>query len=125
MLTVRQRIDFDIRGAFLGDALETGERIDTINVHCTAATDTFTTASTECQGRINLVLDLDERVQNHRTTLLHVKRVSLKSRLVARLIRIPTIDGKFLNRGAVGASVRGGGRRMLFSRCGKSRSSCG
>ena len=41
---------------------QTSQSIDSINVHCTAPTDSFPTAPPKRQGRINLVLDPDQRI---------------------------------------------------------------
>lgn len=71
---------------------ETGEGVLAVDVHGTAATDTLTAASTESQGRIKLVLDANDGIQDHGTSLVQIDGVALHTRLFARGVGIPSVD---------------------------------
>lgn len=57
--TVREGVDLAGLGGVLVNAAETGEGVDTVNVHGTRATDTLTARATEGKGGVHLVLDLE------------------------------------------------------------------
>src|SRR5690606_34114146 len=65
-----------------------------VHVHRARAADALATGAAEGQRRIDLVLDLDERVQDHRTALVHVDPVSIELWL-AVLAGYPAIDAHF------------------------------
>lgn len=46
------------------DPAEAGEGVDTVNVHRTRSTDSFSARSSERQRRVDLVLDLDQSIEN-------------------------------------------------------------
>src|SRR3546814_7790156 len=59
----------------------------------------------EGQGGVDLVLDLDQRVQDHRRAVVHVDLVGVETR-VAALVGIPPVDLERLDQ-------RGPGRRLV------------
>lgn len=70
---------------------ETSEAVAAINVHRAGAADPLAAGAAEGEGRVDLVLDLDERVQDHRPALLQVDLVVLQLRL-RRVLRVPPVD---------------------------------
>ena len=54
---------------------ETCQGVNAIDVHCTAATNTFATAAAEREGRVQLVLDPNQGIEHHRARSFHVERV--------------------------------------------------
>lgn len=75
---------------------QTGQGVDAVDVHGTAAADTLTAAAPEGQGRVLLVLDADQRVQHHGAGLVEIERKGLHVRLLGRLVGAPAIDLKGL-----------------------------
>jgi len=68
---VRQRIDFD--GVLdLVHALGAGERVGAVDVHGAGAADALAAGAAERQGRVDLVLDPDQGVENHRRAVIAV-----------------------------------------------------
>jgi hypothetical protein len=98
-LTMWEGVDFDGGTSFFIDTLQASQCIDAVNVHGTAATDALSTAPSEGQGGVEFVLDFDQRVQYHGPTFLQVYRVGLQAGLLARLVRVPAVDGKLLGFG--------------------------
>ena len=87
---VRQRIDRHI--AFdLIITLQAREGIGTVDIHRTATANALAAGTTESQRRIDLVLDLDQRVQNHRPAAVHVDFIGVDTRIAAA-IRIVAVD---------------------------------
>jgi len=67
---VGKRVDL---GFLLGvgwNAAQTSQSVYTINIHRTASTNSLPTAPSERKSRINLVLDADQSIQHHRTSLV-------------------------------------------------------
>src|SRR6185437_15477309 len=71
---VRQRIDFH-RARYVGDGLGAGERVAAADVHRARTAHALPAGAAEGQGRVDLVLDLDEAVQNHRPAGCEINRV--------------------------------------------------
>lgn len=71
--------------------------VATINVHGATAADAFSAGAAEGQGRIDLVLDLDQGIEHHGSTLLHVDVVGHILGLVVRIIRVRPVDVKLLH----------------------------
>jgi len=57
------------------DATEARESILAVNIHCAGTTNTLSTRATKSECRIYLILDFDERIENHRTALIEVDDV--------------------------------------------------
>lgn len=60
----------------------------TVNVHGAGAADSLSARATEGQGRVEFVLDLEDRVEDHRPALVHVDLVRLHVRLLGGLVRV-------------------------------------
>ena len=60
-------------------AINTGQRVDTINIHRARPTDTFPARAAKGQGGINFVFDLDQRVQDHRAACVHIHEISINA----------------------------------------------
>jgi len=73
------------------DTAETGQGIATIDVHGATATNTLSAASSEGECGVLFILDLDECIKDHGTTLAHIDSVSLHLRL-ALCVWIPSVD---------------------------------
>ena len=99
---MRQRIDRHGIGVLSSDAREARERVSSVDVHGARSADAFAAGASEGERRVGLVLDLNERVENHRTARRHVDVVRLQVRRCCR-VWVPSIDLKRLR--------LGGGRR--------------
>ena len=84
-----------------------GQGVDSANVHGTGATDTLTTGSPEGKGRIHLVFDFDQGVQNHGTTSVQVDIIFLHLGLVSGLVGIPAVYSKLFALGCSQTSYIG------------------
>jgi len=93
---VRKRVNLAILRAIAVDSAQAGECVLSVNVHGARSANALSAAPSEGQGRINLVLNLDQSVQNHWTGLVQVNCVGLQSRLFCRFIRIPAVDLELL-----------------------------
>lgn len=92
-----KRLDLDgLGGGF--DVLQTGKSVFSVNVHGTGTANTFSARASEREGRIHLILDLDQSVQDHRTALVEVNSVFLEKRLFLRL-RVVSKNSKRLQSG--------------------------
>ena len=60
-----------------------GERVGAADVHGARAADALTARPSEGQGRIDVVLDLDEGVQHHGADRVQVQDVLLKHQIVS------------------------------------------
>lgn len=79
---------------------ETSKAVAAVNVHRTGAADPLTAGAAEGEGGVDLVLDLDERVQDHGPALLQVDLVVLQLRL-RWVLRVPPVDLERLQGGRV------------------------
>ena len=79
---VRQRVDLDIALDAV-DRERACKRIAAINIHRAGAADSLATRTAKCQRRVNLVLDLDQRVENHRPAVIHIHLVSINTWIVS------------------------------------------
>lgn len=71
---------------------ETSKGVLSVDVHGAAATDTLTATPAESDRRVKLVLDADERVENHRSGLVEVESIALHTGLLGGRVRVPTVD---------------------------------
>lgn len=99
---------------------ETSQCVHTINVHGTATADTLSAASSECECWVHLVLDPDQSVQHHRSSLVQVECVALHLWLACWLIWVPPVDVESLDERLLGWCSLGL-RRCLGSRLGCTR----
>ena len=102
---VRQREDLD-RARDRGDRLRAGERIDAVDVHRAGPADALAAGAAERQGRIDLVLDLDQRVENHRPAAVEVDVEAVHARRLAGF-RILAVDAEL-------PQARGARRRRVM-----------
>lgn len=81
-----------------------------IDVHGAATADAFSTATSEGDGGIELILDSDQGIQDHRAGLVQVEGVGLKARLLAGCIGVPSVnlEGPQLGLGLCGSLTDGG-----------------
>lgn len=100
--TVWQGVDFDVLRRIVRDALEAGKRVLTIDVHSARAANTFTAGSSQSQGGVDFVLDLDESVEDHRTAGAEINLILLHVWLLAWLIGVPAVDRERLHLGWLG-----------------------
>ena len=77
---VRQRIDADIAAAELVTGLGAGERVQAVDVHRARAADAFAARAAQRQRRIDLVFDLQQRIEHHRPAAGHVELVGIDAR---------------------------------------------
>ena len=75
----------------LGDAAEAGQMVTSIDIHGAGAADALTARPTEAKRWINLILDLDEGVEEHGPTLVHVDVVGYISRAIVGVIRVAAV----------------------------------
>lgn len=85
-----KRIDLHSLGLFI-DIAQACQGIGTIDIHGATAANSLTARSTESQGRILLVLNLDQSVQNHRSAVVQIDSVSGSVWLLV-LFRVPSIN---------------------------------
>ena len=63
-----------------------------IDVHGAGAADTLTARATEAESWVDLILDLDKGIKEHRSTLLRVDVVSDISWAIIGVVRVAAID---------------------------------
>ena len=105
---MRQRINCDVAFHFV-DVLGASKRIGAIDVHRATAAHAFAAGPAEGQGRIYLVLDLDQRVQDHRPALAQVDLEGVEARVFAA-VGIPTVNLELSDPGG----ARRGGEGLAF-----------
>ncbi len=71
-----------------GDAAKAGKSVAAVDVHGTRTANTLTARATEGDGTVLLVLDLDESIENHGATVLHVNLEGLELGGL-RVLRVP------------------------------------
>ena len=89
---VRQRVDLHV-ALDLVHAVDAGQRVDAVDVHRAGAADALAAGAAEGQGRVDLVLDLDQRVEDHRAAGVHVDEVGVDLRVAAG-VGIPAVDAE-------------------------------
>jgi hypothetical protein len=78
---------------------KTSQCVDTINVHRTTSANTLTATPSECQSRVHLVLDPDQCIQHHGSSLVQIERVRLHLGLRCWLIWVPSVNVEGLGLG--------------------------
>jgi hypothetical protein len=73
------------------DRLQAGQRVAAIDVHRAGPADALPARTTEGQGGIDVVLDVDQRVQDHRADRVQIDLVGVQARILA-VIGAPAID---------------------------------
>lgn len=102
---VRQGVDLDIGRGLGGDSAQASQGVLAVDVHGTAAADALSATPSEGQGRVLLVLDLDQGIQDHGARLVEVNGVGLKLGLLGRGIGIPSVDLERLDLGLLLSSL--------------------
>jgi hypothetical protein len=93
---------------------QTGQRVDAVNVHGAAAADALATTPPEGQGRVDLVLDADERIEHHGAGLVQVELVRLHLGLRGGLVGVPAVDVERLQLRILGRRGLLDRRRLAF-----------
>jgi len=94
---VRQRVKLGSLGFASIDTRETGQGVNSVDVHGARSANSFSAGSSESKGRVEVVLDLDESIQDHGSTLREIELVRLKSRLLVGEIGVPSVDLELLH----------------------------
>src|SRR5260370_21103486 len=97
---VRQWVDAH-RALDVLDRLEASQRIGAVDVHCAGTANPFAARAAERQGRIDLVLDLDQRVENHRTAVVEVDLERVDHRVLP-VVGVPAVDLELAQPGGAG-----------------------
>lgn len=63
-----------------------------IDVHGTAAANALPATPPEGQGGVQLVLDPDQRIEDHGSSLIEIQGVLLHTRLLGRCVGVPAVD---------------------------------
>lgn len=84
--------------------------VDSVNVHGAAPTNALSATPSKGQSWVHLVLDANQGVQHHRTSLVQVEGVGLHARLAGGLIGVPSVDLECLDLAV---------RVLLGLRCGR------
>ena len=105
---VRQRVDRHLALAAVIDGLGAGQRVGAVDVHRARTADALAAGPAEGQGRVDLILDLDQRVQDHRPALVEVDLVGVGPRVLA-VVGTPAVDLELPDTG------RTGGRREVLA----------
>ena len=93
---VRQRRNRDGRAGNLVPALGAGNGITTANIHRAGAANAFPARPAEGERRVDISLDIDQDVQNHRAAFVHIDKVRIPARILAAF-RIITVNLEFLD----------------------------
>src|SRR5882672_768032 len=93
---MRQRRDSARTRLQAADGRQTGQRVVSVDVHRARATYSLTAGAPERKRRIDLVIDLDERIENHWSAMIEIDFEYIDRR-VSTLVRIPTIDAEVLD----------------------------
>ena len=73
--------------------------VTAINVHRAGTTDTFTAGAAEGEGGVDLILDLNEGVKEHRTALLHIDIVGHVLGLIIGVVGVRSVNIESLELG--------------------------
>src|SRR3546814_745289 len=99
------------------------ERVGAVDIHRAGAADAFAAGAPEGQRRIDLVLDLDEGVEDHRAAAVEIHLEAVDAR-VGAVVRIPAVDPEglgvlrigWLRPGLAGTDLGIGGKGELGHR---------
>jgi len=89
---MRQRVNLDVALHFIVRP-RARQRIAAIDVHGARSANAFSTRTAERQGRVDLVHNLDQRVEHHRPATVHIEFVGIDARVVV-LVWIVAVDRK-------------------------------
>lgn len=77
---MRQWVNPALLAGIRGNTTETGEGIDTVDIHCAAPADALSARPPERKSRIDLILDPDQSVEHHGSGPVEVEGVGLHPR---------------------------------------------
>src|SRR5690554_5404960 len=100
-LHVRQRVDRHPALAAVVDGLGAGQGVGAVDVHRAGAADALAAGAAEGQRGVDLVLDLDQRIENHRPALVEVDLVGVGTRVFV-VVRAPSVDLELAHAGRSG-----------------------
>jgi hypothetical protein len=89
---VRERIDLGVLGRIPINPAQASQRILSVDIHGTTPTDSLPARPSESQRGVHLVLNLDKRIQNHRSSLVQVDLVRLELWLLLWMFWVPSVD---------------------------------
>src|SRR6185437_14935438 len=69
-----------------------------VQVHRARSADAFAAGSAEGQRRVDLVLDLDQRVEDHRPAVIEIDLEGVVTRVLAAL-RVPAVNAEMAHAG--------------------------
>lgn len=98
---VRQGVYLHLGVVLSWDTAQAREGVGAVDVHRAASANTLAARPAEGQGRVDLVLDADQGVENHRTGLVQVEGVRLHLGLLCRVLGVPPVDLEVLHLGLV------------------------
>ena len=75
-------------------ALGAGERVGAVDIHGAGAANAFAAGAAESQRAVDVVLDMDKRVQNHRPAFVEIDRIFIRC---ADFRRRPATSDRRLN----------------------------
>jgi succinate dehydrogenase / fumarate reductase iron-sulfur subunit len=102
---MRQRVDLDF-ARHLVDGLGAGQGVGAVDIHGAGAAHALAAGTAEGQGRIQLILDLEQGVQDHRAAGSQVNLVGIHAR-VFPTVRIPAVHLEALDVLGTGAGIVG------------------
>lgn len=76
---------------------QAGQSIASLDVHGTAPADALPAAPPECQCWVDLVLDADQRIEDHGPRLVQVQLVGLHEGFLVGRVWIPAVDFELLD----------------------------
>src|SRR3546814_7489273 len=91
------------------DRADAGQRVGAVDVHRARTADALAAGAAEGQRGVDLVLDLDQRVQDHRPALVEVDLVGIGARVIV-VVRAPAIQLEPAHAGGAGRRGEGVGR---------------
>ena len=94
--TVRKRVDLAVLGRIPVNPAQASQGILPVNVHGATSTDTLPARPPKRQRRVHLILDLDERIENHRPCLVQVDLIRLQLWFLLWMFWVPSVDFELL-----------------------------
>lgn len=83
-------------GSIVINVGQASKRVGSVDVHGTGSADSFTAGSAERESWVLFVLDLDQDVQNHGTTIVKINGVRAQVGSL-RLFRVPSVNLEILD----------------------------
>lgn len=87
---------------------QASKRVHAVDVHGTAAANTLSATPAESQGRVQLVLDPHQSIEDHGSGLVQVEGIGLHARLLGRGIWVPPVNLEGLHPGLLGGGLLAG-----------------